>query len=81
MLITEDILNKMKTHFPRWMDIRRKIKSSIGGQYLESISDSISDIQFAINEYKKDFFIPNYLNKKMKLLIFYIKYLLVLSIL
>ena len=60
MLILEDILEKMKVHFPRWMDIRRKIKSSTGGLYLTSIAESITDIQSAIDDYKKDFFIDNY---------------------
>ena len=62
MLINEDILTKMKKHFPRWMDIRRKYTST-GSLLLESISDEIVDINQAIEDYKKDFFIDNYLDK------------------
>ena len=64
MLNRLDILKKMKVHFPRWMDIRRKIESSIGGLLLTSIADEIEDINFAIEEYKKDFFINNYIGKE-----------------
>ena len=31
MLVLEDLIAKMKVQFPRWMDIRRKVKSSTGG--------------------------------------------------
>ena len=73
MLIAEDILNKMKTHFPRWMDIRRKIKSSIGGAFLSSISEEMAEIQKAIDDYKKDFFIDNYTGTESKILCFLYK--------
>ena len=45
MLVLEDLISKMKIHFPRWMDIRRKIKTSSGGQLLCSIAEEISEIQ------------------------------------
>jgi hypothetical protein len=73
MLILEDILDKMKIHFPRWMDIRRKIKTSTGGLYLSSIAENIADIQSAINDYKKDFFIDNYFGKEDSVIAFLYK--------
>jgi hypothetical protein len=73
MLIVEDILEKMKKHFPRWMDIRRKINSSIGGNYLSSIAEEISEVQSAIDDYKKDFFIDNYTGKEENILCFLYK--------
>jgi hypothetical protein len=73
MLILEDILQKMKVHFPRWMDIRRKINSSIGGSYLTAIAESVVDIQSAIDDYKKDFFIDNYTGDEDSILAFLYK--------
>lgn len=64
MLILEDLLEKMKEHFPRWMDIRRKVKSSNGGQYLAAIAEEITDLNEAIEEYKRDFFIDRYIEKE-----------------
>lgn len=72
MLVVEDILKSMKKHFPRWMDIRRK-HSSTGSLLLESISEEIADIQEAIEDYKKDFFIDNYINKEDDILAFLFK--------
>lgn len=73
MLVLEDIKEKMKKHFPRWMDIRRKINSSIGGLYLSSIAEEISEIQEAIDEYKKDFFIDKYLDNPDSIMSFLYK--------
>lgn len=74
MLVLEDIIKKMKIHFPRWMDIRRKIKTSNGGNYLSSIGEEIVDIQKAIDEYKKDFFVDKYIGKENKVLTYIFKY-------
>lgn len=73
MLILEDILEKMKLHFPRWMDIRRKVNSSIGGAYLTAIAENITEIQSAIDDYKKDFFIDNYTGSEENILDFLYK--------
>lgn len=59
MLVIEDLVESMKKHFPRWMDIRRKSTSS-GSLLLESVAEETADIKFAIEEYKKDFFIDKY---------------------
>ena len=73
MMIIEDILEKMKVHFPRWMDIRRKVNTSTGGLYLTSIGESIVDIQSAIDDYKKDFFIDTYIGKEDDVIAFLYK--------
>ena len=74
MLVLEDLIAKMKIHFPKWMDIRRKVKTSSGGQLLYSIGEEISEIESAIIEYKKDFFIDNYIGKEDEVLTYLYKY-------
>ena len=63
MLDYQTLLNLMTKHFPRWMDIRKRVKTSAGGKYLRSLAEEVADIQIAIDEYKKDFFLINYLDK------------------
>ena len=38
MLNRESLLKKMILHFPKWMDIRKRYKTSKGGQLLNSIA-------------------------------------------
>ena len=72
MLIIEDLLQNMKKHFPRWMDIRRKSSSS-GNMLLKSIAEEAGDIQAAIEDYKKDFFIDKYIKSDDDVLTFIYK--------
>ena len=74
MLVLEDLISKMKVHFPRWMDIRRKVTSSNGGLYLSSIAGAIADIQKYIDEYKKDFFLDKYIGNEDEVLTYLYKY-------
>ena len=74
MLVLEDLIAKMKVQFPRWMDIRRKVKSSTGGHYLHSIAEQIEEIQQAINEYRKDFFIDKYIGKEDEIITYLYKF-------
>ena len=60
MLNRESLLKKMILHFPKWMDIRKRYKTSKGGQLLNSIAKETESIQEAINDYQKDFFIESY---------------------
>lgn len=62
MLEQDKILSLMTKHFPRWMDIRKRVKTSNGGMYLQSLTSEVVDIQQAIDEYKKDFFLINYID-------------------
>lgn len=63
MLTTENIRNLMKEHFPRWMDIRKRILTSKGGNLVTAIAEEIASIQEAIEAYKKEFFLVNHLDK------------------
>lgn len=74
MLVLEDIVSKMKIHFPKWMDIRRKVKTSSGGQLLYSIGEEVAEINEAIESYKKDFFIDKYIGHENEVLTYLYKY-------
>lgn len=74
MLVLEDLISKMKLHFPKWMDIRRKVKTSSGGQLLYSIGEEVAEINDAIEEYKKDFFIDKYIGNEDEVLTYLYKY-------
>ncbi len=63
MLDKNALLSLMTKHFPRWMDIRKRVKTSNGGMYLQSLAYNTSLIQEAIEDYKKDFFLINYRDK------------------
>lgn len=64
MLVRDNLVEKMKRHFPRWMNIRKRVETSSGGAILTSIAEEIAEIQDAINDYKKDFFLANYIGKE-----------------
>lgn len=74
MLVLEDLIEKMKLQFPRWMDIRRKVKTSTGGHYMHSMAEQIEDIQEAINDYRKDFFIDRYIGKEDEIITYLYKF-------
>lgn len=73
MLNKINIVEEMKTHFSKWMDIRKRVNTSNGGALLHSISEEIEDINIAIKEYKEDFFIKTYLNQTDKIISFLYK--------
>ena len=64
MLNKDVLLGNMIKHFPRWMDIRKRVKTSIGGKMLLSVASETEKIQEAIEDYKKDFFIESYYGKE-----------------
>lgn len=74
MLVLEDLIAKMKVHFPKWMDIRRKVKTSSGGQLLYTIASELSEVESAIKDYKKDFFIDNYIGREDEILTYLYKF-------
>lgn len=55
------ILNIMRHSFPSWTDIRKRTNKSVGGKMLTAYSNEFEKIQEAIDEYKKMFFLLNYL--------------------
>lgn len=50
--------------FPRWNNTRRRPTTSNGGKLLRSIIEEIGKVEDAIIEYKKQFFIVNYIGKE-----------------
>ena len=52
--------------FPRWNNTRRRPTTSVGGKLLQSIIEEIGKVEDAIIEYKKDFFIVNYIGRENK---------------
>lgn len=63
MLITKELVEKSIKHFPKWMDIRKRHFSSIGGQLLSSVAREVADVQDSIDEYIEQHFIPFYEEK------------------
>lgn len=63
MITSKGLIKKAIQHFPRWMDIRKRYFSSVGGQLLESIAEETADIQKEVDNYVKQFFIPFYEDK------------------
>ena len=53
--------------FPRFMNIRRRKNLSVAGKLLYSIVDEIGEVEEAILDYKKDFFIKSYLEDPKRL--------------
>lgn len=73
MLKTMDLLNKMKLHFPRWMDIRKRVTKSDGGKLLLSVAEETALLEEAIQDYKKDFFIESYIGREDQVIAFVYK--------
>ena len=67
MLEFKKLFNSMLTHFPKWMDIRKRANKSNGGQLIASIAEETELIQEAIYDYQKDFFIESYFGNEDKI--------------
>ena len=63
MIIKNNLIENSIQHFPRWMDIRKRQKTSTGGKLIESIAEEVCKIQNNIDEYISQFFIPYYKDK------------------
>ena len=46
--------------FPTWSDIRKRYKTSTGGKLIGSILEEVCELENAIKEYKKYYFLDNY---------------------
>lgn len=57
------ILQRAVSFFPRWMDIRKRYKTSIGGNLMATVIDETKDIEQALIEYKKSYFLDTYTNE------------------
>ena len=60
--------------FPTWSDIRKRYKTSAGGKLLSSTVEEICDIEGAIEEYKKYYFLDNYEGHEDDIMAFSYKY-------
>ncbi len=70
MLNTKTLLEKMVKHFPRWMDIRKRVSTSTGGALLQSVAEETANIQEALEEFKSEFFIEKYFGEEDKVVDF-----------
>ena len=64
MLNLKTELHKMIKFFPSWTDIRKRTDKSVGGALIKSYADESKDINTAIEEYQKEFFLLCYFNKE-----------------
>lgn len=55
---------KIIQNFPRWSDIRKRHNKSIGGAFIHAYAKEADDIEQAILDYKKLFFLINYIGKE-----------------
>lgn len=63
MLLSHDLIKDAVKHFPRWMDIRKRYKTSTGGKLLGSIAQEIEVVHEEVEKYVEQFFIPFYEDK------------------
>lgn len=54
------MMKRVVDFFPRWMDIRKRYTTSTGGKMLGSIVEELVDVEDALNEYKKYYFLDTY---------------------
>ena len=54
------MLRRVVDFFPRWMDIKKRYTTSTGGKMLGSIVEELIDVEDALNEYKKYYFLDTY---------------------
>lgn len=73
MLNSEALHALMYKHFPRWSDIRKRAKKSDGGKLLLSMAEEVAEVQNAINDYKKDYFIDGYMGREEEIVAFLYK--------
>lgn len=60
---THDKFKSASEKFPRFINARRRPDNSIAGKLLQSYIEEIGAVEDAIIDYKKDFFIENYLDR------------------
>lgn len=54
------MLRRVVDFFPRWMDIKKRYTTSTGGKMLGSIVEELVNVEDALNEYKKYYFLDTY---------------------
>lgn len=56
----EAMLKRAVSFFPRWMDIRKRYKTATGAKVIESYIDESKNIEQALIDYKKYYFLDTY---------------------
>lgn len=56
----EAMLQRAVSFFPRWMDIRKRYKTATGSKLIEAYIDESKDIEQALIDYKKYYFLDTY---------------------
>ena len=57
MLSSREATLKALENFSRWMDIRKRYKTSVGGKYLSALMREQDGIKDAFEDFKKEFFL------------------------
>ena len=68
MLNSREATIKAVENFPRWMDIRKRLNTSDGGKYLQSLIEEQDHIKAAFEEFKSGFFLSHYLGHEDEIL-------------
>lgn len=64
MISSEQAFLRAITNFPKWMDIRKRPRTSVGGKYLQSIIEEQDNINDTLMAYMKDFFLISYVGRE-----------------
>jgi len=64
MLDSKDAILRAVENFPRWMDIRKRLRTSVGGKYLSSLIEEQGEIKKSYEDFKKSFFLDTYAGKE-----------------
>lgn len=69
MIISSEsaFLNAVK-NFPKWMDIRKRPRTSTGGKYLQSIIEEQDLVNEELKKYIKDFFLISYIGREEEIM-------------
>ena len=59
----EAFLSTVK-NFPRWMEIRKRPNTSVGGLYIKAVLNEQTALQNELDEYIKDFFLLSYIGRE-----------------
>ena len=60
----DKMIRRAVQFFPTWSDIRKRYKTSTGGKLLSSTVEEIADLEQAITEYKKYYFLDTYIDNE-----------------
>ena len=58
------MIERALEYFPLWTDIRKRKTKSIGGQLIDSSLKETLELESAINDYKKSYFLNTYDSKE-----------------